>query len=101
LGGSLCSEYLVNRIIEGYGIVPGDCAADGVYASLNNLNWAKDIGIKNIVFNKVVGSLQNQASSKNMETRLKKWRSSIEANISNLKRGFHLRVCTWKGWAHF
>lgn len=94
-------QGVVNRIIEGYGIVPRDCAADGGYASLNNLNWAKDNGIKNIVFNKVVGSLQNQVSSKNMETRLKKWRSSIEANISNLKRGFHLRVCTWKGWAHF
>ena len=47
------------------------------------------------------GSLQNQVSSKNMETRLKKWRSSIEAVISNLKRGFNLERCNWKGWGHF
>ena len=32
---------------------------------------------------------------------LKKWRSGIEAVISNLKRGFNLRVCNWKGWEHF
>jgi len=31
------------------------------------------------VFNKIVGSLRNIASSKNMETRLKKWRSGMEA----------------------
>ena len=42
-------------------------------------------GIVNIVFNKIVGSLKNVVSSKNMETRLKKWRSGIEAVISNLK----------------
>jgi IS5 family transposase len=36
-----------------------------------------------------------------METRLKKWRSGIEAVISNVKRGFDLRRCSWKGEAHF
>ncbi|MBW6475091.1 MAG: transposase [Anaerolineaceae bacterium] len=78
-----------------------DSAADGGYATLDNLKYAKNMNINNIVFNKVVGSLQNQVSSKNMETRLKKWRSSIEAVISNLKRGFNLDRCYWKGWVHF
>jgi IS5 family transposase len=36
-----------------------------------------------------------------METVLKKWRSGMEAVISNLKRGFNLRVCNWKGWRNF
>jgi len=36
-----------------------------------------------------------------METMLKKWRSGIEGVISNLKRGFDLMVCAWKGWEHF
>lgn len=94
-------QGVVNRVVESYGTVPRDSAADGGYASLGNLNFAKGMNIKNIVFNKVVGSLQNQVSSKNMETRLKKWRSSVEAVISNLKRGFDLRRCTWKGWVHF
>jgi len=94
-------QGVVNRVIKAYGKVPRDIATDGGYASLENLNFAKEVNIKNIVFNKVVGSLQNQVSSNNMETRLKRWRSSIEAVISNLKRGFDLQRCNWKGWVHF
>ncbi len=91
----------VDAIIDNYSKVPRDCATDGGYASLANQRHAKEAGITNIVFNKVVGSLQNIASSKNIETRLKKWRSGIEAVISNIKRGFNLARCTWKGWKHF
>jgi len=36
-----------------------------------------------------------------MDTIFMKWRSGIEAVISNLKRGFDLRVCNWKGLKHF
>ncbi len=91
----------VDAIIENYNKVPRDCATDGGYASLANQSHAKAKGITNIVFNKIVGSLRNIATSKNMETRLKKWRSGMEAVISNIKRGFNLRRCTWKGWEHF
>ena len=45
--------------------------------------------------------MQNIVSSQNMETRLKKWRSAMEAIISNVKRGFNIARCNWKGWAHF
>jgi transposase, IS5 family len=100
-GDKTLYQGVINRVVKAYGIVPRDSAADGGYATLENLKFAKGVSIKNIVFNKVVGSLQNQASSKNMETRLKKWRSSIEAVISNLKRGFNLERCNWKGWMHF
>lgn len=74
---------------------------DGGYASKDNQQKALQEGVVNVVFNKIVGSLKNVASSKNMETRLRKWRSGIEATISNLKRGFNLFRCNWKGWAHF
>lgn len=94
-------QGVIGRVVEAYGRVPRDSAADGGYASLDNLNFSKSMNIRNIVFNKVVGSLQNQVSSKNMETRLKKWRGSVEAVISNLKRGFNLARCNWKGWEHF
>jgi len=94
-------QGVISRVVKAYGRIPRDSTADGGYATLDNLNFAKTVKIKNIVFNKVVGSLQNQVSSKNMETRLKKWRSSIEAVISNLKRGFNLQRCNWKGWEHF
>ena len=45
--------------------------------------------------------MQNIVSSFNMETRLKKWRSAMEAIISNIKRGFNIFTCNWKGWIHF
>ena len=91
----------INAIIRDYSKVPRDSTTDGGYASLANQSYAKEKGIVNIVFNKIVGSLGNIATSKNMETRLKKWRSGMEAVISNIKRGFNLRRCTWKGWEHF
>lgn len=94
-------EPLLNRIEKNYGKVPNSTANDGGYASKANSRFAKEKGVKNIVFNKIVGSLQNITSSKNMTTRLKKWRSGIEAVISNLKRGFNLRQVNWKGSEHF
>jgi len=68
---------------------------------LRNQEIAKGYGIVNIVFNKIVGSLKNVVTSVQMETRLKKWRSGMEAVISNLKRGFQLFRCEWKGRGHF
>ncbi len=91
----------IDKLIDSYGKVPRDSATDGGYASKANAEFAQGKGIVNIVFNKIVGSLKNIASSKNMETRLKKWRSGIEANISNLIRGFNLKRCNWKGFEHF
>jgi len=94
-------QSTIERVVENYSKVPQDIATDGGYASLDNLKFGQKAGIVNIVFNKIVGSLQNKVSSKSIETRLKKWRSGIEANISNWKRGFNISVCNWKGWAHF
>ena len=91
----------IDNVIQNYEIIPRDSASDGGYASLANRTHAQKAGIVNIVFNKVVGSMQNIVSSLNMETRLKKWRSAMEAIISNIKRGFNIRTCNWKGWEHF
>jgi len=91
----------LEKVIGDYGIIPRDSATDGGYATKLNAAYAQAKGITNIVFNKVVGSLRNIVSSLNMETRLKKWRSGIEANISNLKRGFDIARCNWKGFEHF
>jgi transposase, IS5 family len=91
----------LERVLTNYGSVPRDCACDGGYASNDNLEYARGMGIANILFNEVVGSMKNFVKSKNLETRLKKWRSGIEAVISNLKRGFNLHRCEWKGWEHF
>jgi len=91
----------LERIKKNYGETPKSIAADGGYASKANLGKAANMGLTNVVFNKVVGSMKNLVSSKNMQTRLKKWRSGIEASISNLKRGFNISRCNWKGWENF
>ena len=91
----------IERIENNYDKIPVSSCTDGGYASKANSEFAQEKGIKNIVFNKIVGSLNNIASSLNMITRLKKWRSGIEAVISNLKRGFNLRRVSWKGFEHF
>jgi IS5 family transposase len=91
----------LDTLVQDYGRVPLSCVTDGGYASKDNQKHAQETGIVNIVFNKIVGSLKNIASSANMETRLKKWRSGIEAVISNLKRGFNIGRCMWKGQKHF
>ncbi|MBL7113869.1 MAG: ISNCY family transposase [Bacteroidales bacterium] len=91
----------IDNVIQNYEIIPRDSTTDGGYASKANLEYAQEAGITNIVFNKVVGSMQNIVSSLNMETRLKKWRSAMEAIISNIKRGFNIFTCNWKGWIHF
>lgn len=91
----------INRVVENYQVVPRDSTTDGGYASLDNMDYSTKLGITNVVFNKIVGSLKNRTTSDNMETRLKKWRSGIEANISNWKRGYNIRRCNWKGLKHF
>lgn len=87
---------VIDRIQANYGIVPRDIVTDGGYASKDNVKLAQDKGIINIVFNKITRSLKNIVRSTNIETRLKKWRSGIEAVISNLKRGFELYRCEWR-----
>ncbi len=94
-------EGVLARVRSDYGIRPRDMVSDGAYASLRNQEKAKEYGIVNIVFNKIVGSLKNVVQSVHMETRLKKWRSGMEAVVSNVKRGFNLFRCDWKGREHF
>jgi len=91
----------LSKVITDYQVTPRDSVTDGGYASKVNQQYAKEQGITNIVFNKIVGSLKNITSSLKMETKLKKWRSGIEANISNFKRGFKMFRCSWKGEDHF
>lgn len=76
------------------------CATDGGYASLENREFAKK-HFTNIVFTKVVGSLQNICETKEVGDGLKKWRAGIEGCISNLKRKYNLNRVTWKGRAMF
>ena len=52
-------QPMLEKISDEYSATPRDWTTDGGYASLDNKVYAKDRGIENIVFNKVVGSLKN------------------------------------------
>jgi IS5 family transposase len=91
----------IDTIKKDYGITPESIVSDGGYASFANQKHAVDEGIRNVVFNKITRSMKNIAVDLFTEAKLMQWRSGIEAVISNLKRGYKLRRCTWKGWAHF
>jgi IS5 family transposase len=92
---------MLDQLKRNYGVTPQEIATDGGYASLDNRKLAEKRGVVNIVFNKVVGSLKNLVRSASVEKRLKKWRSGIEAVISNWKRGFQMFRCEWKGRVRF
>jgi IS5 family transposase len=94
-------EGTIEKLIQDYGITPKSGVTGGGYGSLKNQEYAKEKSITNIVFNKVAGSLKNISENKRIETKLKKWRSGIEAVISNLKRGFNICRCVWKGFEHY
>jgi IS5 family transposase len=94
-------QGMIEKLKNKYGKIPDSSTADGGFASTKNIEYSKNEGIVNIVFNKIRGSMQNIVNNKWIENKLKRWRSGIEAIISNLKRGFQIRRCNWKGIEHY
>ena len=91
----------IDAIKRDYGKAPESVVTDGGYASKNNQKHAASEGVKNVVFNKITNSMKNIVESPSLEKELMRWRSGMEAVISNLKRGYKLVRCNWKGWEHF
>jgi len=93
---------LVKRQKKIFGRVPRQVAADGGFASKDNLVLAKRHGVKDVSFAKKRGlSVLEMVKSTWVYKKLRNFRAGIEANISTLKRKFGLDRCTWKGWAGF
>lgn len=93
---------LLDRHILHYGEPPKQTAADGGYASIDNLEQAKERGVKDVVFHKKRGlKVEDMAKSPWVYRKLRNFRAGIEAGISCLKRAFGLSRCTWRGLAHF
>ena len=85
-----------------YGMMPRQVAADGAYASIDNLNDAKTAGVVDVAFQKKRGlAIADMVKSKWVYRRLCNFRAGIESGISCLKRAYGLARCTWKGLAHF
>ena len=93
---------MLERHIEQYGKAPRQMAADGGYASLDNLHDAKALGVTDVAFHKKRGlKVEEMAKSPWVYRKLRNFRAGIEAGISCMKRAYGLGRCTWKGLKHF
>jgi len=92
----------LQRQQELFGQAPRSAAFDGGYASRENLEAAKGLGVERCAFSKAKGMTKEEmAGSRRTHGRLKRFRAGIEGKISWLKRDFGLDRCTWKGLDRF
>jgi transposase, IS5 family len=85
-----------------YGQAPRQAAADGSYASRDNLRQAKACGVRDMAFHKKGGlGIEDMVRSRWVYRKLRNFRAGIEADISCLKRVYGLARCTWRGLGHF
>ena len=93
---------MLDRHIDVYGKAPRQMAADGGYASVENLREAKARDVDDVVFHKKRGlNVEDMAKSPWVYRKLRNFRAGIEAGISVMKRAYGLGRCTWKGLQHF
>jgi IS5 family transposase len=93
---------MLDRHIEQYGKAPRQMAADGGYASIENLRTAKALEVEDMAFHKKCGlKVEEMAKSPWVYRKLRNFRAGIEAGISCMKRAYGMGRCTWKGLQHF
>jgi IS5 family transposase len=93
---------MLKRHIAFYGQAPRQAAADGGYASRDNLSQAKAQGVRAMAFHKTGGlRIEDMVRSRWVYRKLRNFRAGIEADISCLKRAYGLARCTWRGLGHF
>lgn len=104
-GNPADSDIFINsleRTAAVTGRVPTQIAADGGYSSIENVDAAKEMGVKDVSFSKHVGlGVLDMCKSEKVHQKLRNFRAGIEAHISNLKRGLGMFVCPWKGQEGF
>ncbi len=99
---SACFLPMLERHVALYEEAPRQSAADGGYASRDNLKKAKAIGVSDVAFHKKCGlEIEDMTKSKWVYRKLRNFRAGIEAGISCLKRAYGLTRCTWRGLDHF
>lgn len=85
-----------------YGRPPRQAAMDGGFASKQNLQDAKELGVEDVCFQKKRGlKVSEMTRSTWVYKRLRDFRAGIEGLISFLKRAFGLDRCTWRGAESF
>jgi transposase, IS5 family len=104
-GNPADSERLVpmlERHIAFWDAAPRQAAADGGFASRDNLAAAKARGVQDMAFHKKAGlRIEDMVRSRWVYRKLRNFRAGIEAGISCLKRAYGLACCTWRGLDHF
>ena len=80
---------------------PRQAAADGSFASRDNLRQAKAQDVRAMAFHKRGGlRIEDMVRSRWVYRKLRNFRAGIEADISCLKRAYGLARCTWRGLGH-
>jgi IS5 family transposase len=93
---------MLERHIARWGAAPRQLAADGGFATRDNLSQAKDRGVRDMAFHKKRGlRIEDMVRSRWVYRQLRNFRAGIEADISCLKRAYGLARCTWRGLGHF
>lgn len=93
---------MLDRHIARCGTPPRQIAADGGYASRDNLTAAKARGIADVAFHKKRGlAVADMTKSPWVYRKLRNFRAGIEAGISCFKRAYGGGRCTWRGLDHF
>ena len=93
---------MLERHVAFYGAPPRQAAADGGYASRENVEQAKAMGVSDVAFHKKCGlKVEDMVRSRWVYRTLRNFRAGIESDISCLKRAYGLARCTWRGLAHF
>jgi IS5 family transposase len=93
---------MLDRHIARCGAPPRQMAADGGYASRDNLDKAKARGVTDVAFHKKRGlAVADMTKSAWVYRKLRNFRAGIEAGISCFKRAYGGGQCTWRGLDHF
>ena len=75
---------------------------DGGFASKDNLEAIKSLGVEQVVFSKRRGlQIDDMAKNRRAYRRLRNFRAGIEGTISWVKRSIGLRRCNWHGLTSF
>ena len=93
---------LLEKQMDIFGRVPRQSTADGGFASKDNLQLAKSMGVKDVCFSKRCG-LKKEDMTKSVWVfeKLRNLRAGIEGVISVLKRAFGCFKANWKGYDGF
>jgi IS5 family transposase len=89
---------VIDGHLSTFGKAPSSTVSDGCYASLDNIEKGKALGLRRVVFHKKRGlSCRDMGLKEKTFKRLKNFRAGVEGNISELKRAFGASKATWRG----